>query len=359
MRRDIDSIKPPYFDLDKMSSTLLAPLRFRSRACICRSFVYKRQITTDSPLESSSSSELIPPSEAAISEISNATKPLSKSYQDALETSLRQELIKKPANIMKSYLDPTPSHLLNLMLADLLPKPCHAPPVAYFQAESENLSRVQVQTLPQDHLLAYFPPAIPSFQLLADGTDTLHSPGPPFVRRLWAGGSLAFHHMKQFELTRMTPSTCYESIQDVKVRGRREGDEKVFVHLERCYTSDKGWRSHMASERKRKKLVDAEKSSPNWNPRRPHNWSVAETRDLVFLREKTREQALEDVQKEGKVLKCMDLLCLEKGVKTDGFCSTACTGLEHDFDAYSRRSLSLVCTYIQCSQNSSRSTVLS
>jgi len=76
------------------------------------------------------------------------------------------------------------------------------------------------------HHLVYFNPAIPADDLLADGTDPLQSPGDPFVRRMWAGGSLRFRPASKSKLSPVLDGkrwVCHEFIRDVQVKGK-EGD---------------------------------------------------------------------------------------------------------------------------------------
>lgn len=86
--------------------------------------------------------------------------------------------------------------------------------------------------LPSAHHLLYFNPAIPAEQLLPDGTDPLQSPGEPFVRRMWAGGSLRVNPRRRPLDLRGRRAVCVERIRDVHAKGRL-GDEKVFVGIER------------------------------------------------------------------------------------------------------------------------------
>lgn len=85
-------------------------------------------------------------------------------------------------------------------------------------------------TLPRGYHLVYFAPATPSSSLLPDGTDPLHSPGPPYTRRMWAGGDIEFSVAD----TKFTngPLRCSESITDVEIKGTA-GAEKVFVNIQR------------------------------------------------------------------------------------------------------------------------------
>ncbi len=126
--------------------------------------------------------------------------------------------------ILYDYLTPQPSHLLSTTLVDHLPflssdLPARLP------------STSKPQSLPLAHHLVYFPtPTAPSL-LLPDGTDTLHSPGPPFTNRLWAGGRVRFPRNGGPPLDG-TRAAIVEGIRDVRVSGPA-GAEKVFVGIER------------------------------------------------------------------------------------------------------------------------------
>jgi hypothetical protein len=85
--------------------------------------------------------------------------------------------------------------------------------------------------LPPAWHLIHFNPALPSDQLLPDGTDPAQSPGPPFVRRMWAGGFLKFRDNKQPVLDGRYYE-CRESIGSVDVKGE-PGKEKIFVGIDR------------------------------------------------------------------------------------------------------------------------------
>ncbi|KAM0190520.1 hypothetical protein ACHAPC_002686 [Botrytis cinerea] len=173
--------------------------------------------------------------------------------------------------------------------------------------------------LPQSHHLVYFSPQIPHSALLPDGTDPLQSPGPPFVRRMWAGGSLVFNTTsgEQLRLDNMR-AACIERIVDVSVRGR-EGDEKVFVNIERrvgladtgdehqidpdaessAIASGKGSvsdRNYMADQR----LLQRHRVDNNDNIGQA---SLVETRNIVFMREKDTATAKEDCARLPKILR--------------------------------------------------------
>ncbi len=174
-------------------------------------------------------------------------------------------------------------------------------------ARLESLHEFDRAIMPQGHHLVYFPPQVPGSDLLPDGTDPLQSPGPPFVRRMWAGGSLVFNAARKRHLQLdTTRATCIEKISDVSVKGT-EGDEKVFVNIERriglaghkycdpLYSSGSEPREIFRRfVRGYLQIKDATKMG---------NLSLVEMRNLVFMRAKSAESAKEDAQKLGKILK--------------------------------------------------------
>jgi hydroxyacyl-ACP dehydratase HTD2-like protein with hotdog domain len=86
--------------------------------------------------------------------------------------------------------------------------------------------------LPPAHHLVYNNPIIPSNSLLPDGTDPLQSPGSPFVRRMWAGGSVTAGPKIDSLTMDGGKLVTMEGIRDVTVKGR-PGEEKIFVGIER------------------------------------------------------------------------------------------------------------------------------
>ncbi|OWO99749.1 hypothetical protein B2J93_6804 [Marssonina coronariae] len=201
----------------------------------------------------------------------------------------------------------TPWHLLNATLAEFLPQSCYPPvfnPSDLVASYDFASNRKQGVVLPQGYHLVYFPPAVLSSGLLPDGTDSLHSPGPPFVRRLWAGGSLTFNlsEKRQLQVTGRLAS-CAEDITHLHIKGT-EGDEKVFVSTRRQIGVDPG-RDVKCGPRKRRKAALREMlgdTSDNDNVNMGM-LSLLETRQLVFMREKSREEASEDLKKVSKVIK--------------------------------------------------------
>ncbi|KAL6719641.1 hypothetical protein ACLMJK_001562 [Lecanora helva] len=144
---------------------------------------------------------------------------------------------------INDYLTPTNRNLLINTLEDFLP---HRPPTS---STAGNLAI--------GHHLVYFPPDTKLSSLLPDGTDPLHSPGPAFRRRMWAGGSIV--HLAPVPLN-LSCHHLREKIVDVQVKGQ-DSDRKVFVKIERSINRG----NHVGD-------VKTE-----------HGLSIIETRNLVFF----------------------------------------------------------------------------
>jgi hypothetical protein len=225
---------------------------------------------------------------------------------EALQSSLHKKLTERKANVVYDYLSPTPSHLLNVSLADFIPQSCYPPGFTAMDLEFSPLPTVngasRTSALPQGHHLIYFSPQVSSSKLLPDGTDPLQSPGDPFVRRMWAGGTLLFNNQlrAQLELDNRR-AYCREHISSVVVKGS-DRDEKVFVNIERQIgyigtTLEKELPFDSGSHR------STIFTSPNSQTRYPP--SIIEIRNIVFMREKPVAVIKEDVARPGKTLKRM------------------------------------------------------
>jgi hydroxyacyl-ACP dehydratase HTD2-like protein with hotdog domain len=143
--------------------------------------------------------------------------------------------------------------------------------------------------------LLYFEPAKPPSELLSDGTNPDQSPGHPFVRRMWAGGSVLYNHLKPL-LMDNSRAVCLEGIRDVAVKGK-PGDEKVFVGIERRLAAlnkdeEKEMRDANGQEDKILELEDKIRqrlwmpSDTDFGPA-----SIVERRNIVFMHERSPEQA--------------------------------------------------------------------
>ncbi|KAF2091115.1 hypothetical protein K490DRAFT_62436 [Saccharata proteae CBS 121410] len=143
--------------------------------------------------------------------------------------------------------------------------------------------------LPPAHHLIYFNPVRPADELLSDGTDPTQSPGEPFVRRMWAGGYVRFANPLYDEKSLMYQhyGACREKIRDVTVKGKK-GEEKVFVGIERRFISGEGVDDLEILERELSQKDENEMGAA----------SVVERRNIVFMRERSPEEAKKAVEEQ-------------------------------------------------------------
>ncbi|KAL2848465.1 hypothetical protein BJY01DRAFT_233907 [Aspergillus pseudoustus] len=190
---------------------------------------------------------------------------------------LHDELTSRQLPLFFDYLHPQPSHLLDLTLTDLFP-------LAGSFAERRRTLHASTRPshLPAGHHLVYFPPQVTLSELLPDGTDTLHTPGSPFNRRLWAGGSVRLSAVNPLLLDG-NRAVCIEIIRDVVVKGR-PGEENIVVKIERRI----GAVQEGEEERDvRRRISGTDEGMGAYT-------SILETRDLVFMRDKSPEQLKQD-----------------------------------------------------------------
>ncbi|KAL5051239.1 hypothetical protein BDW71DRAFT_172606 [Aspergillus fruticulosus] len=193
---------------------------------------------------------------------------------------LHHELTCRQLPLFFDYLQPQPSHLLDITLADLFPKLDPS-----FQTQTTLPTIASPSYLPPAHHLVYFPPQVTLSQLLADGTDTLHAPGAPFNRRLWAGGRVRLAVNNRL-LLNGGRAVCIEGIRDVIVKGP-PGAEKIVVKIER--------QIGIVQEEETEQEIRARIWSDGEDMKA--DASIVENRDLVFMRDKTADQLDEDKAK--------------------------------------------------------------
>ncbi len=189
-------------------------------------------------------------------------------------------------------LAPQSSYRLNITLADFLPDA--NPPTILPPTTDPSL-------LPIPHHLIYFEPTKPSSVMLADGTNPDQSPGEPFIRRMWAGGQVKYNQNNPFTLD-ASRGVCVEFIRSVAVKGK-PGQEKIFVGIER--------RQARATEDEMKQLPSAQNNTQareDLDHRvRQRLWrdndsdfgpcSIVETRNIVFMRSRSKEEAEAETKK--------------------------------------------------------------
>ncbi|KAF1967044.1 hypothetical protein BU23DRAFT_516994 [Bimuria novae-zelandiae CBS 107.79] len=135
-------------------------------------------------------------------------------------------------------------------------------------------------------------PVLPEARLLPDGTDELHSPGGPFVRRMWAGGAVKVNKDLYYDPEAGWAThrriLCSERIKDVQLRG--SGDkEKIFISIERnfaridpLFDAIEGMEGRNRNFSLRKLLRERLR---DWD-----QFCLTEHRNIVFFRERSAEQ---------------------------------------------------------------------
>ncbi|PKS09962.1 hypothetical protein jhhlp_004585 [Lomentospora prolificans] len=161
----------------------------------------------------------------------------------------------RPPKLIRDYLSPTNSHLLSLLLADILPQSCYPYPLSSASpnptnstgpsphlAGSTSLPRLPNsppwgKPLPLGHHLVYFPLQARPSELAWDGADNDHAPGAPYVKRMWAGGKMTFREGWEDVLkVDGRPVVGFEEIGDARVVERGgEGNGMVVMDLKRGY----------------------------------------------------------------------------------------------------------------------------
>ncbi|KAL9015587.1 MAG: hypothetical protein Q9185_007017 [Variospora sp. 1 TL-2023] len=182
---------------------------------------------------------------------------------------LKQELTSRKLPLLQDCSSPTPATLLRLTL-----------PTAF---GGQRRDAAQPQLMEPGYHLVYFPPPTSLSSLLPDNTDPLHSPGPPFIRRMWAGGDITFNGgIKLSSGLNNRSLRCQEEITDVEIKGT-EGEEKVFVTIRR--------------------VIDCES----------HKSVIIENRRLVFMRDRPtaalRSTVLKDQRDPVRPLYKADYFC--------------------------------------------------
>ncbi|MCJ1286563.1 hypothetical protein MMC26_005909 [Xylographa opegraphella] len=183
-------------------------------------------------------------------------------------------------------------YLLSVTLADFLPPSAISLPPRLPSTTEKG------RNLPPTYHLVLFPPPSRLSALLPDGTDPEQSPGDPFVRRMWAGGRINFHPAPGASMRILNQRVyCSERISDVTIKGI-SGDEKIYVTIERRISQLLSVKHHKAyapeggGDRMLRMKLDKDEYC-----------SIIEHRNIVFMRERTRDVAADGQKKPGKILK--------------------------------------------------------
>jgi hydroxyacyl-ACP dehydratase HTD2-like protein with hotdog domain len=187
---------------------------------------------------------------------------------------VRNDLLSRPSHQHREDLDLTHYGQFNKTLAGF------APPTTVYRANS----KTQISLA---ELVTRFNSRVQSSNLLGDGTDRLHHPGEPWMRRMWAGGAVNIRHglklgsrtgsLAPFRLQETV--VCVERIKDVRLQDT--GDEaKIFVTIERRFAlkdvKDNESEGTLSADDSKQMVSDSD-------------WSdslVKEERSLVFMKAK-------------------------------------------------------------------------
>ncbi|MCJ1330108.1 hypothetical protein MMC10_006790 [Thelotrema lepadinum] len=190
---------------------------------------------------------------------------------------IKADLLSRKLPLLYDAPTETPSYLLDATLSDFL----SPSPLSPFPEPPRRKEHDQVAPLRPGHHLVYFPPGYPLSSLLPDGTDPEQSPGDPYVRRMWAGGRIQFFPFKNPKIyLNGSKSICFERIGDAVAKGR-EGDEKIFVTIERRFTGTESNSDRLTSSPNDSIQVDTLREVLLEDT----ECSLIEERDIVFMKE--------------------------------------------------------------------------
>ena len=197
---------------------------------------------------------------------------------------LRTEMLQRDVIHLPEFIATPHEFKLSQSITGFLPQEwCYAP-------------GVRSRMVPFGHHLIWFNPAVRTTELLPDGTDASQSPGGPWVRRMWAGGSIQLKADDYFDAYRgYTLDTVMEGTEHIKhVRLHGEGDTaKIFVTIERRFArldtlentlkaTISSLRNRGAASKIRRHFAQQVRSDEGWG-----DAILKEERNLVFFKERT------------------------------------------------------------------------
>ncbi|KAJ2899108.1 hypothetical protein MKZ38_003414 [Zalerion maritima] len=252
---------------------------------------------------------------------------------------MRQQMRRREPSVLVDYLSPTHSNLLDLMLrgrvleggggggkeratttrtagdeesaavaaaarTERRPRDIRWPGALLDRAKM--LKPMSSHTsMPLGHHLVYFPPYNLPEELMEDGTVPEHHPGPPFGKRLWAGGKIIFNPGWQENLRLNGKlAICMERVEDVRWAFRPKEETRsraAFRQKEREHDGERRLNSHFEGDPQKDKLfVDVVRRYGPANTKAVEEGYVEreivkrpcieETRTLAFLRDSSGEK---------------------------------------------------------------------
>jgi hypothetical protein len=196
---------------------------------------------------------------------------------------LRVQMLQRGVTHMPEHLAIPSEYKLSQTLTGFLPREsCHPP-------------GMKQPIVPFGHHLIWFNPSVPTHDLLPDGTDASHSPGGPWVRRMWAGGSIHAKSDDYFDKFRgfsvNTPMAGVERIKHVRLHGQ-DDTAKIFVTIDRRfarvdtlqenYKARHGSLGRSSGLRRIQRYFENQLHSDAWG-----SAILKEERNLVFFKERS------------------------------------------------------------------------
>lgn len=217
---------------------------------------------------------------------------------EKLETSLYESLTSRKTKAQWDSLDLNVANNLSRTLEKYLQKTIQL----RLRKPHSRFNRIPSLHIPPGYHQAYFNPAYDETALLPDGTDRVHSPGWPFEKRLWGGGSLIFNPVEKWMMRNGYLGILQEDIENVQVKGK-EGEEKVFVTVSRKAAMGYalGIRKKNATQRYPPDLRTLD--GTNLKEGKLGSLVLEEKKTLVFMRTKTEEELKQSLEAEPRMIK--------------------------------------------------------
>ena len=157
--------------------------------------------------------------------ISTATSAATKRLVDGF----RKKTIRTPPIVRKQFLDSNQIQHFSLALNR---------PQLYGDLNVHGIPPVGGTPIPPGYHLVYFTPAALPEELGSDGTDSSYSPGPPFTRRMWAGGEIKWEKGNPLRVGDEAVETTRLVSAEDKIT--RTGEEMIVVGVEKTFENGRG-----------------------------------------------------------------------------------------------------------------------
>lgn len=212
---------------------------------------------------------------------------------EKLEASLYESLTRRKTKTQWDGLDINVAETLSKTLEKYLQKTVQL---------SRPHSRSNASPIPPGFHQVYFNLALQETHILPDGTDRVHSPGYPFEKRLWGGGSLIFNPVEKWFLKNGYLGLLQEDVENVQVKGK-EGAEKIFVTVSRKAAMGHalGYIKRTATQLNPPSLRTLD--GTDLKEGRLGKLAFEEKKTLVFMRTKTEEELKQSLEAEPRIIR--------------------------------------------------------